>query len=229
MAEILAIALLMVLGFGVFWFLRASPAAIAKWARLLIVPLGVVVVVGFLMLGLRFPALLGLVGTIAAPLIVRWVRRRPSGGFSQPGAGQRTEVHTAFLEAWIDHATGDVGGRVLSGHFAGRSLDTLADGDLLALHAECAHDADSVRVLESYLDRRLGAEWRNAEAPPPRRPRTDMTCQEALAILGLQEGATDEEIRAAHRRLILRMHPDAGGSAELAARINRAKDVLLGL
>jgi len=55
-----------------------------------------------------------------------------------------------------------------------------------------------------------------------------MTRQEALATLGLQEGTTEEEIRAAHRRLILRMHPDAGGSAALAARINRAKDVLLG-
>jgi hypothetical protein len=82
-------------------------------------------------------------------------------------------------------------------------------------------------VLESYLDRRLGADWRQAQQAPPRGPRTDMTRQEALAILGLQEGATDEEIRAAHRRLIVRMHPDAGGSAELAARINRAKDVLL--
>jgi curved DNA-binding protein CbpA len=55
-----------------------------------------------------------------------------------------------------------------------------------------------------------------------------MTRQEALAILGLREGATADEIRAAHRRLIVRVHPDAGGSAELAARINRAKDVLLG-
>jgi len=82
-------------------------------------------------------------------------------------------------------------------------------------------------VLESYLDRRLGADWRKAE-PPPRGPRVDMTRKEALATLGLQEGTTEEEIRAAHRRLILRMHPDAGGSAALAARINRAKDVLLG-
>ncbi len=55
-----------------------------------------------------------------------------------------------------------------------------------------------------------------------------MTREEAHAVLGLKEGATADEIRAAYRRLIQRMHPDVGGSADLAARINRAKDVLLG-
>ena len=60
------------------------------------------------------------------------------------------------------------------------------------------------------------------------RTRTDMTREEALAVLGLTEGASVDDIRAAHRRLIQRMHPDVGGTADLAARINRAKDVLLG-
>jgi hypothetical protein len=231
-AVLLALALLAALGFGIFWFLRANPSSVARRVRPILVLLGLIGVAGVLMLGVRFlpevlPELFGIAGVIVTGLIARWLRQRPSGGFSQPGTGQRTEVRTAFLEAWIDHATGDVGGRILSGRFVGRTLDSLAEGDLRALHAECAGDADSVRVLESYLDRRLGADWRKGEAPP-RGPRMDMTRQEALATLGLQEGATDEEVRAAHRRLILRMHPDAGGSAELAARINRAKDVLLG-
>jgi curved DNA-binding protein CbpA len=56
----------------------------------------------------------------------------------------------------------------------------------------------------------------------------NMTRDEALALLGLQAGASDDDIRAAHRRLIQRVHPDVGGSSELASRINRAKDVLLG-
>ena len=90
------------------------------------------------------------------------------------------------------------------------------------------NDADSLRVMEAYLDRRLNVDWRTARQPPPRGPRTDMTREEALAVLGLAEGASEEEIKAAHRRLIRRTHPDAGGTADLAARINRAKDVLVG-
>lgn len=231
-ALLLALALLAILGLGIFWFLRANPSTIARLLRPILVVIGGVGVGGLLIFGVRFlpsvlPELFGLLGVLGTALIARYVRQRPSGGFSSPGGGQRTEVRTAFVEAWIDHATGDVGGRVVKGRFAGRGLDVLADGDLLELHAECAGDADSLRVLESYLDRRLGAGWRKAQTPP-RGPRTDMTRDEALAILGLASGATEEQIRAAHRRLILRVHPDAGGSADLAARINRAKDVLLG-
>jgi hypothetical protein len=161
-------------------------------------------------------------------LIARALRNRPSGGFSSPGTGRRTEVHTAFLKAWIDHGTGDVGGTVLTGRFAGRTLDRLSDSELLDLHEECRNDADSLRVMEAYLDRRLNVDWRTARQPPPRGPRSDMTRAEALAVLGLAEGASEEEIKAAHRRLIRRTHPDAGGTADLAARINRAKDVLVG-
>jgi hypothetical protein len=230
---LLALVLLAVVAFAIAWFLRANPSTVARLLRPALVVLGGIGVGGLLIFGLRFvpqllPELFGLAGVVIAALIARAVRRRPSGGFSSPGSAQRTEVHTAFLQAWIDHGTGDVGGAVLSGRFAGRTLDGLGDGDLLDLHAECSSDADSLRILEAYLDRRLGSDWRNARRPPPSGPRTDMTRDEALAVLGLAEGASADEIRAAHRRLIQRMHPDVGGSADLAARINRAKDVLLG-
>ena len=63
--------------------------------------------------------------------------------------------------------------------------------------------------------------------PPPRRSSTGMTREEAFAILGLKPGATEDEIQAAHHRLMRTAHPDAGGSDWIASRINQARDVLL--
>ena len=63
---------------------------------------------------------------------------------------------------------------------------------------------------------------RNAPAPAG-----GMSRSEAFSVLGLNEGATIAEVRAAHRRLILQIHPDKGGSSYLAAKINQAKDILL--
>jgi DnaJ homolog subfamily C member 19 len=54
-----------------------------------------------------------------------------------------------------------------------------------------------------------------------------MPSSEARALLGVSESASLGEIREAHRRLISRVHPDAGGSAELATRVNAARDALI--
>lgn len=230
---------LAVVATGLYFFLRANPASLAKQARLILLVVAGFAVLGVLLVGLRvlpslLPELFGLAGVIVTALVANAARRRTSGDFSTPGAGQRTAVRTAFLDAWIDHGSGDMGAAVLRGRFGGRTLDSLSDAELLQLHAECSADSDSLRVLESYLDRRLGPDWRQgarqeqSRQETPRGPRTDMTREEALALLGLQADASEDDIRAAHRRLIQRVHPDVGGSSELAARINRAKDVLLG-
>ena len=67
------------------------------------------------------------------------------------------------------------------------------------------------------------------ETPPPReRPTSTMSRAEALKVLGLPEGASEDDIRTVHRKLIMSNHPDKGGSDYLASKINEAKDVLLG-
>lgn len=124
------------------------------------------------------------------------------------------------------------GGRVAGGRRAGTDLDALALPELLSLRRACAaQDPEGIPLLDAYLDRRRPG-WRvDAEAdrdPGPRRPSQPgaMTQEEAYQVLGLERGATLEEIRAAHRRLMKAAHPDQGGSAERAARINAARDRL---
>jgi hypothetical protein len=61
----------------------------------------------------------------------------------------------------------------------------------------------------------------------PGRKGEDPAIAEARDILGVAAGATREEIQAAYGRLIRAVHPDAGGSSGLAARLNAARDTLL--
>jgi DnaJ-domain-containing protein 1 len=131
----------------------------------------------------------------------------------------------------LDHATGDMDGLVLEGVFQGRLLSTLELDQLLALLQRFRdEDGQSAALLEAYLDRTRGEDWRESApgvgggSPQSSSP---MNREEALAILGLRPGADDDAIREAHRRLIQRLHPDRGGSDYLAAKINEAKRFLL--
>ena len=149
------------------------------------------------------------------------------------GSAGRSRVASVLLEMELDHDSGGVRGKVLGGHFAGRDLDDLTPAELSALLREClAGDPDGARLLEAYLDRRAPG-WRedadrhrDAGQRGPARPGA-MTDEEAYEILGLQPGASQEAIREAHRSQMKRIHPDAGGSSGLAARVNQAKDVLV--
>ncbi len=113
---------------------------------------------------------------------------------------------------------------------AGHSLGEFDLPQLIAMMP--GFDAESVALLESYLDRRFPAWRQNAQgdaAGGQRRAASSgkMTDEEAYQILGLQPGAGRDDISRAHRALMKKLHPDQGGSTYLAARVNEAKDTLL--
>ena len=152
------------------------------------------------------------------------------GGGRQRSPGQASRVRSQYLDMSLDHDSGELSGRIVDGPDAGRSLDEFDLAQLMAMSA--GFGAESVALLESYLDRRFPAWRQNAQgdaAGGQRRAATSgkMTDEEAYQILGLQPGAGRDDISRAHRALMKKLHPDQGGSTYLAARVNEAKDTLL--
>ena len=124
------------------------------------------------------------------------------------------------------------GGTVRAGAHAGARLDALGLSALRdVLNLARLREPASARGLEAYLDRRHPGWREDAQAdgdPRPGRPANPgtMSQQEAYEILGLERGASPEDVRTAHRALMKRLHPDQGGTAERAARVNAARDRL---
>lgn len=211
-------------------YANANPAVLAHRLQ---IAAGIVV--------LAFAGLLALRGAIilAGPLAAlgSWLiwgqGRLPwqwGGGGPSPGAASR--VITDHLDVTLDHATGELTGRVLKGMFQGRSMGSLKPVEAALLWQDCRFtDPQSAQIIEAWLDR-MHPTWREDLARGEREmgtgPDGRMTRSEAFEILGLQPDASEEDIRRAHRDLILKLHPDRGGSTYLAAKINEAKDVALG-
>jgi hypothetical protein len=146
---------------------------------------------------------------------------------SKPASdSQHATTESQYFRMTLHHATGHMDGEVKLGPQKGRFLSELRLSDLVALFGEI-QDYDSQRLLETYLDHHH-PNWRRESGATGGQPSAGMTRGEALEALGLADGASHDEIVAAHRRLIQRLHPDRGGSTYLAALLNRAKDILLG-
>ncbi|MEQ8664253.1 MAG: DnaJ domain-containing protein [Rhodospirillales bacterium] len=246
---ILGIALLAGVLLAGQWYVNADPKSIMRALKWLLIVLILAVALFFVLSGRLMWAL------AAIPALLPWFFRarqaaraakafhrmgQSARGGPSPGTGQTSDVATRYLAMTLDHVSGEITGRVTEGRFAGRELGDLGPGELRELLADCHDDADSLRLLETYLDRHH-PDWRDDAASNGQSSGGGhaggggtggsggtMDRRQALDILGLDEGASAEDIREAHRRLIANLHPDKGGSSYLAAQINRAKDVLLG-
>ena len=227
--------LLVLLGRGT---IRANPAALAGLIRN---GGGILTLAGVALAVAR--GQLGLGGALLAFAI--WMltgARRPSwGGFGMGGTGSGSKGESRTASAWLDmqinHATGEISGRVVQGPFASRDLSDLSQEDCAVLHRGCVTaDPQGARLLEAYFDRRFPG-WRQAGEGDTdagqggrgigARVQPGMTEKQAYEVLGIKQGASSAEIGGAHRALMKKCHPDHGGTADLAARVNEARDVLM--
>lgn len=134
---------------------------------------------------------------------------------------------TDFLDLKIHIQKMQIIGTVIKGQFTGRDISQLSEADLQSLEAEVKdRDVKSYYLIRFIRQRRNGDSAQGFSNSPP--PFSQPARDEALQILGLSGNPSREDIIAAHRRLINKLHPDRGGSDFLAARVNQARDVLLG-
>ena len=242
----------LIIGLGAFFlsfwllrvFARANPARLAAQFKTA-GGIALLLLAGFLAVTGRWAIALPIGGFALTFLGLRRVPgfrnigsgARPADTEPGPGAASGSPwsyVRVHDIEMALHRETGALEGRVRTGRFSGRTLDELSQGELGELYAQIASDPDGVALLETYLDRRIPG-WRehfdthtSDRQAGPARPRDNgvMSEQEAYDILGLAPGASAREVAAAHRRLMKLVHPDRGGSAFLAAKLNQAKDIL---
>jgi len=162
-----------------------------------------------------------------------------------PGNGRRksnSRIRTLYLKVVLDHEAGLFDGEVIKGTYRGEILSTLTIQELRLLQVEVSPDLDSVNILNAYLDHvHAGARQGDSAAgrsdngahssgrESHRQAGGAMSEEEARSLLGLSRGASADEIKASHRRLIKQVHPDHGGTDYLAHKINEAKNLLLNL
>jgi hypothetical protein len=230
-------------GFLIFWlllygtrsFARANPVVLAAMLKrgggiLALLLAGVVVLHGRIDVALVLAVLgfwlIGISRGTSIPLFRRAAK----------GAAGVSRVRSAIIEMELDRSTGEMRGMVLAGPEEGKTLDQLGRPQCEALYNLCTReDAEGARFLEVYFDRRFPG-WRTTRdreqnagfGQSGRAARQGaMSEDEAYEVLGLHKGASRDDVMRSHRSLIKKLHPDHGGSTDLAARVNEAKDVLM--
>ncbi len=228
MTIILSTILILLLVTGLGWLFLSLPATRLASLMTTALPIALIALGGLLVIVGR-----GGIGIPMAVLGLAWLRRmRGTQRMGSASPGQKSTVRSAAFDMELDHESGEMDGVVLLGRWEGQYLSSLDESELFDLLVEIRSDAESVALLEAYLDRRLPGWREDAQAHTGGRESSSpgpgsMTKEEAYQVLGLEPGASAAEIKAAWRKLMKTMHPDSGGSEFLAAKINAAKDVLL--
>ena len=247
MTILLVICLFLLIVVGVQKFLKSAP----KYGKPFLIRAGLIVLaLALVMLALsgRLHWIIGLLAGLLPflrrlmPLLLPLLRFLPTlqrahrkyrpqhkNANSNRGSGKGSVITTLLLKMSLDHDSGEIYGEITGGEFKGRELDQLNVEELALFYKQCQQqDTEAVRLLETYIQRNRQEEWEQlAKNSQTAASNTELTIEEAWEILGLRPGSSKEDILLAHKRMMMRVHPDKGGSNYLASKINQAKELLL--
>lgn len=199
-------------------------------------PLTIKIVIGVVVASVILAAALGKVHPISALLAALVPLARFGFGAAMrffpmwmQRSGGVASFKTEYLNIQFHIQQARIDGEVIKGPHEGKQLGELTDTELdeLASFYE-GKDSKSFYLIRAYKKQgrgQQGAFGQGQNQTPP--SFGDPALEEALEILGLEGEPTKEEIISAHRKLINKLHPDRGGSAFLASRVNQARDVLI--
>jgi hypothetical protein len=221
--------LIVLLGF-LFWSIHQYKKTAAEKRPAQLIKLIIYGAAGLLLLGVITGRLHWLSALFAAALpLLRWgllgaTRLIP---LWLSHSGGKAAFKTEHLDVIVNVTNGHLSGKIIKGLYVDTAISELTDEQLNELE-EYYRDKDSKSYYLIKFARkthRANNNGNNHHQPPAF---GDPSRDEALQILGLSGNPSREDIIAAHRRLINKLHPDRGGSDFLAARVNQARDTLLG-
>ena len=155
----------------------------------------------------------------AGPLLFRFIFRHTKN---------KADFSSDWIRVFIHRPSGAIDGEVLRGEYRNRRLSSLQRHDLdKLLEVLRNQDRKGFLLLQSYLLVRFRQSFQRQDANRQQAAMGAMSKEEALRILGLDDGADEEAIKTAHKQLMQKLHPDRGGSSYLSAKINEARDFLL--
>jgi hypothetical protein len=223
---IIGTALLIALIIGGNALVSAKPSTILKTVRITALIL--------LSAGAAFMAFTGRFNYASALAFAAlfFLRNKPLFSSSKPSPGQSSSVTTEWLDASLDHDSGEMNAKILKGDFSGHTLSDLSLEQLNQLRQTLTIDQESLAILDAFISRNFEGnhqeETSNANSGTQNNPNSGaMSRSEAYDVLGLTPTATLEDIKAAHKKLMKKFHPDHDGSAYMAAKINQARDILI--
>lgn len=204
------------------------PSVLDRYGKMTV---GVILLLAGLALMARGQFIPAAIAAFCAASLLGWKSKKLFGAAE---ASRISRFQSPMVDLEMDNLTGHMDGIVKILPYRGKRLSELDKNALQTLLNESLkrRDTSSEGLLQAYIYRRFsaGSEHTHGNSDTGARGRSNASSiaeQEAYDILGLEPGATTDEIKLAYRSLMKKLHPDQGGTAYLAARINEARDVLL--